>query len=236
RYGAPFRGPDLPVMPLTGRAGQARMRRNAAGANDIVLPANLQQLFGNQDYCECAHGASLYGAAAYLADLLRMLGSAPQTDGKTPLDVLLARRPDLAEVDLTGDNTDITLPYIDLVLETLEQPDWMGGNGFRVRRGGTRQNPNNDFDAQLDQGIVPAGLAEDLAYLDLPLGEQRAADVGADVPGPGGMMLKSWLVRDTQSGRKVRLVGTTYGVYRIMVYPQSVAGMSKGYHPWSTAL
>src|SRR4029078_10721107 len=171
RYGAPFRGPDLPVMPLTGRAGQARMRGNAAGANDIVRRANLQQLFGNQDYCECAHGASLYGAAAYLADLLRMLGSAPQTDGKTPLDVLLARRPDLAEVDLTRDNTDITLPYIDLVLETLEQPDWMGGNGFRVRRGGTRQNPNNNFDAQLDQGIVPAGLAEDLAYLDLPLGE-----------------------------------------------------------------
>lgn len=236
RHGAPFRGPDLPVMPLEGRAGQARMRRNAAGANDIVLPANLQQLFGNQDYCECAHGASLYGAAAYLADLLRMLGSAQRTDGKTPLDVLLARRPDLAEVDLTGDNTNITLQYIDLVLEILEQPDWMAGNGFRVRRGGTRQNPNNDFDALLDQGIVPAGIADDLAYHDLPLGEQRTADAGVDVPWPGGRMLKSWLVRDAQSGMKVRLVGTTYGVFRIMVYPQSVAGMPKGYRPWSTAL
>jgi len=46
RYGAPFRGPDLPVMPLTGRAGQARMRRNAAGAN-LCLALAASAIWGN---------------------------------------------------------------------------------------------------------------------------------------------------------------------------------------------
>jgi hypothetical protein len=86
RHSPLFRGPDLPVMPPpieSARTPLAAVR--AAVAGSIVLPPNLQQLFGNQDSCECAHGASLYGAAAYLADLLHMLGSAPQFGGKTPL-------------------------------------------------------------------------------------------------------------------------------------------------------
>src|SRR5262249_47309352 len=205
----------------------------AAVARAIVLPPNLQQLFGNQDYCECAHGASLYGAAAYLADLLHMLGSAPQSGGKTPLQVLLARRSDLAEVDLTGDNTDITLQYIDLVLEILEQPAWDAGVGFRVHRG---TGANNDFDAQLDQGIVPPLLASDLAALGLPLSEHYSAGPAADVQNSAGVTFKSWGIRDAQSGIKLRLLGVVLGGYRVLAYPQSVAGAAQGYRPWSTLL
>jgi hypothetical protein len=237
RHSPIFRGPDLPVMPSENRTtGMAVRAARAGAARGLVLPPNLQQLFGNQDYCECAHGASLYGAAAYLADLLQMLGSAPQSNGKAPLQVLLRRRPDLAEVDLTADNTDIRLQYIDLVLEILEQPDWEAPVGFRVRRGGTRQSPNNDFDAQLDQGVVPAPLADDLAALGLGLSERRAADAGAEVQNSAGATFKSWVIRDLQSGLKLRLVGVVYGAFRVLAYPQSVAGMPKGYRPWSTLL
>jgi hypothetical protein len=237
RHSPLFRGPDLPVLPREERSTQTAVRAARTGASTgVVLPPSLQQLFGNQDYCECAHGASLYGAAAYLADLLQMLGSAPRSGGKTPLQVLLQRRPDLAEVDLTGDNTDITLQYIDLVLELLEQPDWESGLGFRVLRGGTRTNPNNDFDAQLDQGVVPSALAADLATWGLPLSEQRTADSAAAVQNSAGATFESWVIRDVQWGLKLRLVGVVYGAYRVLAYPQSVKGMPKGYRPWSTVL
>lgn len=237
RHSPRFRGPDLPVIPLDdGTARVAAFAATTGGVGAIVLPANLQQLFGNQDYCECAHGASLYGAAAYLADLLQMLGRTPPFKGKTALQVLLARRPDLAEVDLTADNTDITLQYIDLVLEIIEQPDWEAGVGFRVLRGGTRQNPNNDFDAALDQGQVPAALAADLATWGLILSEHRVADRAADIQNSAGVTFKSWLIRDRAYGLKLRLIGVVYGAYRVLAFPQSVTGMPKGYRPWSTIL
>ncbi len=40
---------------------------------------------------------------------------------KSPLDILLSRRPDLEHLPLTCENTNIPLPYIDVVNETLEQ-------------------------------------------------------------------------------------------------------------------
>ena len=237
RHSPLFRGPDLPVIPSEDRPTKAALLAATTGATGtMVLPPNLEQLFGNQDYCECAHGASLYGAAAYLADLLQMLGRTPKSNGKTALQVLLQRRQDLAEVDLTGDNTDITLQYIDIALEILEQPDWDAGLGFRVRRGGTLQNPNNDFDAQLDQGVVPGALADDLASWGLTLSDHRTADRAADVQNRLGATFSSWVIRDQQHGLKLRLIGIVYGAYRVLAFPQSVAGVPKGYRPWSTLL
>src|SRR6185436_15743823 len=46
--------------------------------------------------------------------------SQPNQDNQTPLDVLLARRPDLEHLKLTCENTETPLPYIDLVNEVLE--------------------------------------------------------------------------------------------------------------------
>ncbi len=43
-----------------------------------------------------------------------------QASSSQPLDVLLKRRPDLAHISLTCDNTNIVLPYTDLVSEILE--------------------------------------------------------------------------------------------------------------------
>jgi hypothetical protein len=232
-----FSGPEMPVLPVLSPPNGAVYGQYAAtAAGTPIQPANLQQLFGSQDRCECAHGASLYGPAAYLADLLQMLARGPRHNDRTALDVLLARRPDLAEVDLTGDNADIALPYIDLVLDVLEAPAFEAGLGFRVLRGGTPQNPTNAFDAELDKGAVPQALADDLATWSLPLGAQRTAARGVDVKNAAGVTFPSWLIRDGESGMKLRLIGVIPGAYRLRAYPQSVAGATRGYRPWSRLL
>ncbi len=104
-------------------------------------------LFGSLDLCECEHCRSVYSPAAYLVDILHFLRDrqlvAPkgitlrdevQPDGssikvidevvfqdKSAADVLLGRRPDLQEIELTCENTNIPVPYVDLVREILEE-------------------------------------------------------------------------------------------------------------------
>ena len=100
---------------------------------------SLRTLFGDLDYCECRHCQSVLGPAAYLTDLLHILQRFPlktynRNDlpppndnhdldtavGGTVLGALLQRRPDLADLELSCENTNTEIPYIDLVLEVLE--------------------------------------------------------------------------------------------------------------------
>ena len=82
---------------------------------------DVELLFGPLDSCDCPHCESIYGPAAYLADVFRFLDShkADAGDG-TVLDVLRARRPDLTKVLLTCENTETVMPFIDLANEVLE--------------------------------------------------------------------------------------------------------------------
>ena len=97
----------------------------------------MESLFGSMDYCECDHCGSVLGPAAYFVDLLKFLDpDAPEWQGfldtwklrhqgedypfATPYDELMTRRPDLAHLTLTCDNTSSVLPTIDLVNEILE--------------------------------------------------------------------------------------------------------------------
>ncbi|MEX2961167.1 neuraminidase-like domain-containing protein [Microbulbifer sp. TYP-18] len=90
--------------------------------------ANLDTLFGSLDFCACHHCRSVYGPAAYLADVFRYLGAQKSTTpDQSVLDLLIGRdggpvgrRPDLARIKLDCDNAETPLPYIDLVLEVLE--------------------------------------------------------------------------------------------------------------------
>ncbi|MBL8425766.1 MAG: peptidoglycan-binding protein [Candidatus Accumulibacter phosphatis] len=89
---------------------------------------DLADLFGSLDACECRHCASVYSPAAYLVDILHFLMNCRSSSpGRSALAVLFARRPDLGEVDLTCDNTHTTLPYVDLVVEILENAVAPGG-------------------------------------------------------------------------------------------------------------
>ncbi len=95
---------------------------------------NWANLFGSLELCECQHCRSLYSPAAYFVDLLEYLRYAPpNSKGHTPLDVLIGnadnlagrepipgKRPDLPHIQLTCENTNTPIPYIDLVNEVLE--------------------------------------------------------------------------------------------------------------------
>jgi hypothetical protein len=121
-----------------------RVLQDLAPADDATIP-DLRALFGSLDLCECEHCRSVYGPAAYLVDILHFLNDRklidhisylpePQPDGAvlqvvdtvayrtdSAADVLLKRRPDLQEIELTCENTNIPVPYADLVNEVLEQ-------------------------------------------------------------------------------------------------------------------
>ena len=88
---------------------------------ELAAIPNLETLFGSLDFCACAHCQSVYGPAAYLADVLRFLDEHPsEITNKTVKDVLFERRPDIGNIKLNCENTEIPLPYIDLVCEVLE--------------------------------------------------------------------------------------------------------------------
>ena len=101
---------------------------------EVPVPLNLEQLFGDMDFCECEECTSVYSPAAYFVELLQYLRNnnldptldptKVKTDPKdisdTPLEKLFRRRPDLGCLELTCDNTFTVLPYIDLVNEVME--------------------------------------------------------------------------------------------------------------------
>ncbi len=96
----------------------------------VLAYPTLEGLFGEMDYCACEHCRSMLSPAAYLVDLLqfidlRRFNSAgvelpPSYEKENPIDVLLGRRPDIAHIQLSCENTNTVLPYIDLVNEILE--------------------------------------------------------------------------------------------------------------------
>jgi hypothetical protein len=101
-------------------------------ADAIQRNQSLATLFGSQDYCAVDDCTSVLSPAAYLCDLLLWLRNHPlQGTFSTALDALFNRRPDLGHLLLNCPNTDVPLPYIDLVNELLEdavsppaQPVW----------------------------------------------------------------------------------------------------------------
>jgi hypothetical protein len=95
--------------------------------------ANLTTLFGSMDLCECSECSSVYSPTAYLVDILQFLRdrelikssdlNKPEHRQDRPFakDLLFKRRPDLGNLELSCENANTPLPYIDLVNEILEQ-------------------------------------------------------------------------------------------------------------------
>lgn len=95
----------------------------------VAEQPDLKSLFGSTDACACRHCRSIYGPAAYFADVMRFLRNRlvlnktvlPVTSTKSAKDVLFARRPDLGEIDLNCENAEIPVPHIDIICELLEE-------------------------------------------------------------------------------------------------------------------
>jgi peptidoglycan hydrolase-like protein with peptidoglycan-binding domain len=111
---------------VPGAIGGPSDHQKAIGKTFFRDNPEWQTLFGSVDFCACEDCRSVYSPAAYFVDLLHWLEK-PEENLKGKLDAaegpiraLLDRRPDLADIQLTCENTNTVLPYIDLVNEALE--------------------------------------------------------------------------------------------------------------------
>lgn len=78
--------------------------------------ASLLTLFGSLEAADCEHCLSVYSPAAYLTDILHFL----ESRSDLAYAELVRRRPDLTGLLLNCENTNTPLPYVDLVIELLE--------------------------------------------------------------------------------------------------------------------
>ncbi|ERF70274.1 hypothetical protein EPUS_09217 [Endocarpon pusillum Z07020] len=98
--------------------------------NTAKTQVDLERLFGSIDYCECSDCNSVYSPASYFVELMEFLRHSNLRTGNprigssklegTQLEQLLLRRPDLQCIQLTCENTNTLIPYIDLALEVME--------------------------------------------------------------------------------------------------------------------
>ncbi|MFY0688646.1 MAG: hypothetical protein JXQ90_15845 [Cyclobacteriaceae bacterium] len=83
------------------------------------LPS-YSDLFGSIDYCECEECNSIFGPAAYLVDLLRIIEDYVVKPNNISKEFLFStRRPDIANIPLTCSNTNSLVPTIQIVNEVL---------------------------------------------------------------------------------------------------------------------
>ena len=126
-------------------------------------------LFGALESCACEHCRSVLSPAAYLVDVLRFLHRCRKgPTGKTPLQMLLARRADIQDIKLSCQNTNTPLPYIDLVNEVLENAVLpFGGAGVWQTRA-TAEELSAYPEADHSNPKVYQLLANDVYPWDLP--------------------------------------------------------------------
>jgi hypothetical protein len=198
----------------TGSPGSPAVVASPATAA-IAQTADVSTLFGNLDFCECENCTSVYSPAAYFVELLQILdGGRRNANQQTPLDILLERRPDLAHVDLTCDNTDVALPYIDLLLERLENSAAPAANSFAIENSppGVGLIGASDLASQLNNQVVPLRLKEAIAAKGFGVD----SDIRVTVQQPGSQ----WTLR--QQGLKILITkGQIITSLTVVLYPQT---------------
>ena len=220
------RAPRLPVLPMdpvadaeTGEFDPGTVEAALRSAGQTVT---IEALFGNQDFCPGSSCVSMYSPVAYFVELLQMLDGGPKNDaGVSALDVLLERRPDLAELELNRDNAEAEMQYVDLVLELLESA--LAEHAFwNVFARGTRDAAGHiddwGFDPVLDAGQLPQQLKDDLAHAGIDIGDTPAVTPLPSSPD------KNWRV--TGNAWRLHLRSHSPAYLRIRIYPQSQNGVS----------
>jgi len=90
---------------------------------------DVEQLFGAQNYCECAHCSSILSQSAYFVDLMAFVDTNVSmnpdvfvTDAQRGSVLYLRnRRPDLWKLELNCNNIHQQVPYLEVVNHTFEQ-------------------------------------------------------------------------------------------------------------------
>lgn len=94
--------------------------------NDLKEIDGYEELFGNQNYCDCEACKSIFSPAAYFTDLMYFVHENVSKRVFIPSQTshplyLKRRRPDLWTLKLSCKNTDTEIPYLQVVNEVLEQ-------------------------------------------------------------------------------------------------------------------
>ncbi|MFA6902177.1 MAG: neuraminidase-like domain-containing protein [Gallionellaceae bacterium] len=94
--------------------------------NDLKEIDGYEELFGNQNYCDCEACKSIFSPAAYFTDLMYFVHENVSKRVFIPSQTshplyLKRRRPDLWNLRLSCKNTDTEIPYLQVVNEVLEQ-------------------------------------------------------------------------------------------------------------------
>ncbi|MGH8454329.1 MAG: Tc toxin subunit A, partial [Nevskiales bacterium] len=139
-------------LPARNGTQTAIMALTAEDSGVLAYPT-LEGIFGEMDFCACEHCRSWLSPAAYLVDLLQFLDP-------PPLEVLLGRRPDIQHLQLTCENTNTVLPYIDLVNEILE---YYVVNGSLA----TFTGHNIEEDVSTEELLANPQFVNDAAYIEL---------------------------------------------------------------------
>src|SRR5262249_55273551 len=149
--------------------------------------------------CECEECQGVLSAAAYLVDLLHFLDPPNWTGAGSPLSVLLGRRPDIADIELTCENTNIEVPYVDLVLEVFENAiampiDVASPFGFDPRMDLAQTPLSNTVDASLRK--VLSQSAETIADTLSVTKSQKALLIGTFDDWVINDGFRRWILRD----------------------------------------
>ncbi|MEO1373067.1 MAG: neuraminidase-like domain-containing protein [Cyanobacteria bacterium J06635_10] len=84
---------------------------------------SYQEMFGDLDYLDCEHCGSIFGAAAYFVDLMRIVDQYITEPNQNTIPeglTLNKRRPDLEEIKLTCENTNTLVPSLQIINCILE--------------------------------------------------------------------------------------------------------------------
>jgi hypothetical protein len=82
--------------------------------DEVESIPDYSALFGHAGVCRCEHCLSITSPSAYFVDLMRWV------EERGAFEVLDGRRPDLKDLELSCDNSDTVLPFVDLAIEVLE--------------------------------------------------------------------------------------------------------------------
>ena len=199
---------------------------------DLANLPDLQALFGSLDYFQCEDCQSVYSPAAYLVDLLQYLSGFPASGGgvTNARDALFLRRPDIQYIALNCNNTNVTLPYIDLVNEIYEAAiappsppvTFIDTTGTSEERRALPQQISQQAYDLTAKAVFPLTLPFDLPFAQTTayigaLGPSRAAILALFAGNPVGL------------GAAPALAGASLGINPAM---QSVINGSDAHQAW----
>ena len=103
------------------------------------------------------------------------VGGAGLAVGGTVLGALLQRRPDLVDLELSCENTNTEIPYIDLVLEILENAVGLPLVVDPSEYAGV------DIDAEFTNGTIPQAIVDVLLWTDIKVGKNPTLTYSASL-------------------------------------------------------